>query len=599
MHENTGFMTNATGGIESRFARCLLGIQVPIMVVNQDFNIVYINEFGAKMLGLTPNQVIGHKCYDLFRTADCLSANCACAVTMKTGSSASSETFANLRGKGVYLQYASSPVFDDLGNVAGGVALLMDITGFKAAIAKSKQQLQYLRAIPTPVIVVDRDFNIMYINEFGAKALGHSVEELIGCKCYEVFETDHCRTSKCASSIAMRANKIITSENVARVGGKQFYVRYTAYPIYDEDERIVGSVEVVMDITRQKEMMTVIEGIVKSATETSEIVEGLSADILKASHGVWEIGDQLAQAAEKLSSSMLQIQKASQNVSEGAQKLSKLALDTAKVIETLGTLMSELYKRAEEVNSQVSSSAKLSFIVGESGKQALGSLDEIKSATFEVMKTINQVNMTVKDVAELAHDISDIASQVNMLALNAAIEAARAGDAGRGFAVVADAIKQLAGQTGMAARKAVESIDSITKSGTQASSIAQNAGHVAEKSGMVISDAVKHSLQVADSMNIITKITAALKEHIEKSVKYLEDVNATIQQTASFSEESASAAEETAASIEEQTAATEQVAAAAKKLREESFRAMELAKEIEAASKKLREELEKAKSSYK
>lgn len=135
LHENTGFMTNAAGSIESRFARCLLGIQMPIMGVNQDFSIIYINEFGAKMLGLTLDQVIGHKCYDLFRTADCLLANCACAVTMKTGSSASSETLANLRGK-VYLQYASSPVFDDSGNVAGAVAFLMDITSFNAAIAK-------------------------------------------------------------------------------------------------------------------------------------------------------------------------------------------------------------------------------------------------------------------------------------------------------------------------------------------------------------------------------------------------------------------------------------------------------------------------------
>ncbi|MCS7115385.1 MAG: PAS domain-containing protein, partial [Candidatus Bathyarchaeota archaeon] len=125
-----------------------------IMAVDQDFNIVYINEFGAKLLGLTSNRAIGRKCYDLLKTTDCLSAKCACAVAMKTGTSTSSETLANLRGMEVYLQYVSSPVFDDYGNVAGAVAFLIDVTGFKVAIAKSKQQLQYLRAIPTPVIVV-------------------------------------------------------------------------------------------------------------------------------------------------------------------------------------------------------------------------------------------------------------------------------------------------------------------------------------------------------------------------------------------------------------------------------------------------------------
>lgn len=103
---------------------------------------------------------------------------------------------------------------------------------------------------------------------------------------------------------------------------------------------------------------------------------------------------------------------------------------------------------------------------------------------------------------------------------------------------------------------------------------------------------MKNSLQVADSMNIITKITTALKEHIEKSVNTWRTLTLQCSKQPA-SQMNLHQSRETAASIEEQTAAAEQVAAAAKKLREESFRAMELAKEIAAASKKLRGNLKK------
>uniref|UniRef100_A0A7C2K2B4 PAS domain-containing protein n=1 Tax=candidate division WOR-3 bacterium TaxID=2052148 RepID=A0A7C2K2B4_UNCW3 len=576
------------------FANYFQAVQIPLIVINSEFNVAYINDAGIKLIGLSPEQVKGKKCYELFKTVDCLTPRCLCALAMKTGRAASSETSARIKDREKHFQYFSSPILDENGNTVGAMELFVDVSDLKAAVMQSKQQIQYLRAVPTPVIAIDENFNINYINDFGAKVLGHNVEDVVGRKCYDMFNTEHCRTPKCASAIAMRTKKAVTSETIARIGGKTFNVRYTAYPLYDEYNRVIGAIEVAMDITRQREMMATIEGIVKSATQVSESVESLSAEILGASREISNLGNQLAQAVEKLNSSMQHIQYASQNVSKGAQNLAKTARDTFEVVEKLAVLMSEVNKRTEEVNNQISNTATLSLKVSENGKQATSALEEIKNAISEVIKTMNEVNATVKNVAGLASDISEIAGQVNMLALNAAIEAARAGEAGRGFAVVADAVKKLAGQTSTAARRAVESIEAITKSEARAVAIAQKAGHVAEKGGLVIAEAVKSSMQMGNSMSAAAKITVSLREHVEKSVKHLEEVNSAVEQVVSFSEESASASEETAASIEQQSAVTAQVSNAASELKNVSAKMMELAEKIVAEVKQLREELSKA-----
>ncbi len=264
------------------FAKYLQAIQIPLIVIDGEFNVDYINDAGVRLIGLSQEQVKGKKCYEILKTVDCLTPRCLCAFVMKTGNEVSSETSARIKDGERHFKCFSSPIFDENGKTAGAMELFVDISDLKAAVMRSKQQIQYLKAVPTPVIAIDENFNITYINDFGAKVLGHNVEDVVGRKCYDMFNTEHCRTPKCTSAIAMRTRKVVTSETIARIGGKTFNVRYTAYPLYDEYNRVVGAIEVAMDITRQREMMATIEGIVKSATQVSESVESLSAEILEA-----------------------------------------------------------------------------------------------------------------------------------------------------------------------------------------------------------------------------------------------------------------------------------------------------------------------------
>ncbi|MCW4015387.1 MAG: methyl-accepting chemotaxis protein [Candidatus Bathyarchaeota archaeon] len=574
-------MLNTTA---TRYLQYLQGVQGAVVAINKDFDVTYINEYGAKMLKSTPGKIIRKtKCYDLFKTSNCKTAKCACAIAMKNKKSASSEAMSDNQ---MNLWMTGTPTYDNEGKISGAIEYVVDITSLKRESEQNKQQMQYLEGVQTPVIAIDEEFNIKYINSFGATILGSTADKLVGKKCHDVFKTGDCKTSKCVCAIAMKSKKPATSETSCN---ETMQIKCTGSPLFDDKGKIVGAVEYIADITELKGMLESTQGLVEVSTSVANNIEGLSGEVLKTAESIGAMGAQSSQASERLSNTMEQVMAASQNVSDGAQSLSKLAQETAKNVQLLMDKMTNVNTNTVEVNKIVNESNKVAQVASESGKEALKSLGAIKDASNDVGKTIGEVNASVKDVAGLADDISQIAGQINMLALNAAIEAARAGEAGRGFAVVADAVKQLAGQAGTAAKTSVESIDTITKAGERAGSMSKSADQAAIEGNVNVNEAVNGSQQVASSMQKILGVTQNLETAVQESVRYLEEVGGVIEQVASFSEESASASEQTAASIEEQTAATEEVAVAATKVQEEVRKVIELAQKIAAEAKTFRD----------
>jgi methyl-accepting chemotaxis protein len=569
-------MLNTTA---TKYLQYLQGVQGAVVAINQDFDVTYINEYGAKMLNSTPGKIIRKKkCYDLFDTANCKTDKCACVMAMKKKKTASMETVSK---KNMNLWMTGTPTYDNEGKVNGAIEYIVDITSLKEETEKSKRQVQYLEAVQTPVLSIDKEFNVNYINTYGANMLGSTPDKLVGKKCYDLFKTDDCKTSKCACAVAMKTKQPATSETMTG----EVSIKYTGSPLLDGAGKVVGAVEYVTDISELKGMLESTQSLVQVSISVSDNIAGLSQQILSTADSIGAMGAQSSQASERLSNTMEQVMAASQNVSDGAQNLSKLAQETAKNVQVLMQRMNHVNTNTIEVNKIVAESNKIAKDTSESGKEALRSLGAIKDASNDVSVTIGEVNSSVKNVAGLADDISQIAGQINMLALNAAIEAARAGEAGRGFAVVADAVKQLAGQAGTAAKTSVESIDTITKAGERAGTMSKSADQAARDGDINVTEALNGSQKLATSMDKILGVTKNLETAVQESVRYLEEVGGVIQQVASFSEESASASEETAASIEEQTAATEEVAVASTKVQEEVAKVIELAQKIASEAK--------------
>ena len=117
--------------------------------------------------------------------------------------------------------------------------------------ADLKMENQILSQIPTPVMAVDREFNVIYMNEAGKKFIQKSQNEVIGKKCYEVFDSLHCNSDKCCMQKAIENAKSFSARNQTIVNNVKVPVEYHSVPLKDENGEVVGGLEFFLDITEQ------------------------------------------------------------------------------------------------------------------------------------------------------------------------------------------------------------------------------------------------------------------------------------------------------------------------------------------------------------
>ena len=228
-------------------------IPTPIMAIDSEFTVTFMNPAGAAVAGLTPDETIGKKCHDLFKTPHCRTKQCACARAMKTDSVISAETIARPKdGVIIPIKYTGAPIKDAKGNIKGALEYIMDVTDEAAQRQAASEKIENLNAIPTPIMSIDTEFNITFINPAGAAVTELAVDEVIGKKCYDLFRTPHCRTEKCAVGRAMKEDRVVYEETIARPKeGMIMPIKYTGAPIKDAKGNIKGGLEFILDITEE------------------------------------------------------------------------------------------------------------------------------------------------------------------------------------------------------------------------------------------------------------------------------------------------------------------------------------------------------------
>ncbi len=361
----------------------------------------------------------------------------------------------------------------------------------------------FFELMPTPAMVVDREFNIQFINAHGARLGGRRPTELLGSKCYDFFQTSDCQTEKCACARAMQSGQLAKSEAAAHPGSQNLEIAYTGMPVRDPEGEMVGALEFIIDQTAVSQAARLAKKVADyQQEETSKLVEGLdrlaagdtdfhieTAPADADTQWVRETFDSLANAVNTSVATVKAL------ISD-ANMLSDAALDGRLEVRADATRHQGDFRRiVEGVNA---------------------TLDAVIEPVNEVMRILSLVeagNLTEKIDAEYHGRLQELRNIVNNSVARLAQTMREVRSGADALAAAADQVSMTAQSLAQGATEQAGSVEQTSASVEQMSaSVSQNSDNARTTDNIAASASVK----AAEGGSAVKETVAAMKQIAEK-----------------------------------------------------------------------------------
>lgn len=362
--------------------------------------------------------------------------------------------------------------------------------------------------LPLGIMAVTADHRIKYLNAKGMQMAG--INSFEGKTCSDLFNTEDCKSSNCATDKCIQSKLQESSETIARPSTGEYNIGYSSLPLRTRSGEIAGALELIIDQT----------SIITSQNTMIRVAQQANA-----------IANQVASTSEEMAAQV-------QQVSNGAEEQQQQVVGTASSMEEMNSTVLEVARNASEASTQSNAAKDKATEGAEMVNQVVAAVNQVKGVAEQLQDNIEQLGRQAESIGDVMIVISDIADQTNLLALNAAIEAARAGDAGRGFAVVADEVRKLAEKTMEATKDVGENILAIqsataesTKSVESAVNSVTLATELADNSGEALVDIVHLSTVSSDLISSIATAAEQQSATSEEINRAIEHVNRVVSET--------------------------------------------------------------------
>jgi len=212
-----------------------------------------------KILGYTPNEIVGKLVFDLmpFEESDRIKVIFKKILKKREPIVALENVNQHKDGSLITIETSGLPVFDEAGNVTHYRGVDRDITIRKQAAKKLQESEKFMNSLlensRTPILVVNPDTSIRYVNPTLTKLTGYSIEELKGQKIpYPWWIEGDSRSGVEKEKKEYMFKGTRRFEKLFRKkDGSEFWVEINTAPVYFDGE-IKYSLTQWVDITERK-----------------------------------------------------------------------------------------------------------------------------------------------------------------------------------------------------------------------------------------------------------------------------------------------------------------------------------------------------------
>ena len=525
----------------------LENLPVPLLEIDKEFNIKYINKVGSSMLNLSRTEILGKKCYSFFKTDHCQTSDCCCHRAMNSDQTYTADTIADPTGLNLPIRYTGSPVKDLDGNILGAIEFILDVSGerkINQAIVEminginegdftkrgdSKQfSGNYAELVENVNNIVEAFVKpLKRIQEYVDKISRGEIPEPITDKAKGDFKELNDNLNRCIAAVNALV-KDAKSLVQASLDG-QLDTRADVSRHHGDFAEVVKGINDTLDaiLLPIKEAQTVLENM--SDGDLQKFITGdykgdhaiIKTAINNTLSSLNDILSQVGDVSENVAASATELTSASHNLSEGAQE------QAASVEE----ITASVHQTDQQIKQNAENANMANQLVSDTNQAATSGQTEMQ----QLSKAMEEIFDASQNISKIIKVIDEIAFQTNILALNAAVEAARAGQHGKGFAVVAQEVRNLAGRSAQAAKETAEMIESSNKKVNEGVEFAGRTEGALKK-------IVENVMKVKD---LVAEIATASKEQTHAMGQINEgmgQINTAVQNISSQSEETASAA---------------------------------------------------------
>jgi|GEM_PF-405068 len=500
-------------------------LPIPLMGIDKEFNILYINNAGASLDNKTGKDFIGSKCYNHLKTSHCQTNDCACHLSMQKKIQVEQETDAHPGNLDLEIKYIGFPILNEKGEAIGSYEAVIDETNIKKFLNTAKKKADYMNEQTKKMIVALEE---LAAGNFNAKADFDEPDEDTKDN-FELLAQIRSAIRDFTHTVFAIKDDVIRLAKEAADGNLNERADETHYK--GEFKNIVENLNLLLQtivepITKEIEIMQKLANGDLTERMTGEYKGEFKKLQEATNHSIEALNELLTQVAVTVD----EVTRGAMQVSDASTALSQGATEQAASLEEITSSMSQIGSQTKTNAENANQANLLTFEAKEAAEKGNREMLQLNSAMEEITESSRNISKIIKVIDEIAF-------QTNLLALNAAVEAARAGRHGKGFAVVAEEVRNLAARSATAAKETSELIENSIKA-------VENGSMIAVRTGESLEEIKNSSVKVADIVGEIATSSNEQALAISQINEGLSQIDKVTQTNTASAEESASAAEE-------------------------------------------------------